>query len=409
MELHYFLRKYIFCVIFLFSIFAYSFINIYSNKDKLKAEIKECISLIEKEEVGSAINSFDEYAKSSLYKKMSFIEMYGFFQKLLYKNEINNFEYVKDKDGFLHFTEFYKGIENDYDKYARQVRRLAENAKNPNCKTIFVNPLGLYIENITRINDGYSPAKYDKEQDEFLFNLYENNVKVLDTRKTILEKNKNKEELFYKTDHHWTTQAEFYAFCDIVDYLNENFDANLDSDYYFRDINNYNLKLYKNSFIGSLARKAGIIYSGKDDYLFIEPKEQGKFSYFAHIKDNVEISRSGSFKDAFIVEKFLKDPDTYTEAKHMAYIGEISPYEVLKNEGNSSGPKVLFIRDSYLSASMCFLANLCSEIHSIWPLSENLNFDIEEFVEENDFDYIIVEAYPGNFNEEFFSFYKEAK
>ena len=35
--------------------------------------------------------------------------------------------------------------------------------------------------------------------------------------------------------------------------------------------------------------------------------------------------------------------------------------------------------------------------------------NVLKIVQENDFDYIIVEAYPGNFNEEFFSFYKEAK
>ena len=53
-----------------------------------------------------------------------------------------------------------------------------------------------------------------------------------------------------------------------------------------------------------------------------------------------------------------------------------------------------------------FLAPMCSELDAIWSLEESHVLDIESYVKENEFDYIIMEIYPYNINGDAFNFFK---
>lgn len=106
------------------------------------------------------------------------------------------------------------------------------------------------------------------------------------------------------------------------------------------------------------------------------------------------------------VDVLLEHDDIYSDSQYSLYLNGLRPYEHIVNEDNPDGIKVFAIRDSYFSPMMVFLAPMCSELDAIWSLEESHVLDIESYVKENEFDYIIMEIYPYNINGDAFNFFK---
>lgn len=102
-----------------------------------------------------------------------------------------------------------------------------------------------------------------------------------------------------------------------------------------------------------------------------------------------------------------KGEDIYSDSQYFLYLDGIRPYEKIINTDNPEGYKVCAIRDSYFSPMIVFMMPMWGELHAIWSLEESDRLDIEDFVKDNEFDYIIVEIYPYNINEESFRFFEE--
>jgi hypothetical protein len=75
------------------------------------------------------------------------------------------------------------------------------------------------------------------------------------------------------------------------------------------------------------------------------------------------------------------------------------------NLNNPDGPRVLFIRDSYTSTMAAFFASVCSSVDMIWSLEYTGN--IEELVENGNYDFVFIATWPQNLGEESFNFYKD--
>ena len=70
---------------------------------------------------------------------------------------------------------------------------------------------------------------------------------------------------------------------------------------------------------------------------------------------------------------------------------------------NSQGPKVLMITDSYASPIGAWLAPMCSRLDFLWA-NRNDDEAIDRYIEENDYDLVIVGLYPNDVNSEFIRF-----
>ena len=99
--------------------------------------------------------------------------------------------------------------------------------------------------------------------------------------------------------------------------------------------------------------------------------------------------------------------DIYSDSQYSLYLNGLRIYEKIINEENPEGTRIFFIRDSYFSPVMAFLMPMCGEIDAIWSLEESHDLDIESYIKNNEFDYIIVEVYPYNLNEEAFNYFKK--
>ncbi|PRR81679.1 alginate O-acetyltransferase AlgX-related protein [Clostridium vincentii] len=402
---HFFMKKYIFAGIFLLILFTFGITNFMYQFDGMSIAFQKYEKATNQDDVKKLISKIEDTANDELVGKISFIETYGYIQKLLGKSEIDNFTYGKDKSGYLNYPSFYREDDAKLKEYAKQIRRLKESVASKETETLFINPPGKYVPNISLYDKGFPVSDTNKIQDEFLLYLQNNSVETLDLRKPILESGLPYEKLFYKTDHHWTIEAAFLGFCAIVDDMESRYGVQLDPNKFYRDLNNYNIHYYPQSMLGSMGRNSGINYSGLDDFTFITPKFETNLVWEAIDLNGDTKRKEGSFEESILQLDLLSSSKIYSVSKYDTYIETINPWDKITNKNNPDGPKILCIRDSYFSPTLSFLAPLCSEIHMIWPLATTNKVDIEKYLEENNFDYVFIELYPGNINEEAFTFF----
>lgn len=400
------MKKHIFMVLFLLLLGIFSVANFAQVRRPLLKAVMDT-SVIEEEGLGAYVRQVEKVTENHVAFKLYFVEMYGFLQKLMDKKEINQFQVVSDENGYLNYAEFYEDPDHQIAEYAKRIRRLQDAAKEKECEVFFVNPIQKNVRGVTQTNEGFPIADYNLVQDEFLKELADNGVAFLDTRRTLEQYDLPYEDMFFKTDHHWTGQTAFLVFRDIVDFMNERYQAGLDPTGYYRNVNHYRLERYKGCMLGSMGRDTGVLYAGLEDILLIYPDFPSDIVY-TRIMDSGDTSiQSGSIRDTLISQEEIDSTDIYHNSKYGMYLEELTSAEIILNKKNPDGPKILCIRDSYFSPCMEFLTPLCSEIHAIWALGDAPGYEIEDYVRTHAFDYIIVELYPGNLEEAAFPYFEE--
>ncbi|NLL79094.1 MAG: hypothetical protein GX234_04765 [Clostridiales bacterium] len=358
-------------------------------------------------DVSGLIAEVEDTIADEMAGRMCFIEGYGYLQRLLGKRESNNFSYIQDKQDMLQHASFYREEDPLVPEYAKRIRRLKEYVEPYGTKVLFVAPPGKYIPGESNMYAGMPINDANKIQDEFLYELKKNQVDVLDLR-TYFDNTDDitYEEMFYKTDHHWTTRAALLATFQIVDEIDRRYGENWDPDGYYRDIGNYNIKEYKQCMLGSMGRNTGITFSGLDDFELIWPKENGEYEFTAQKDSGRDIEQSGSFEESFFYESNLTNTDPYDDSRYSIYLSGINVYDHVINQQNPDGPKVLILKDSYFSPVIAFLSPMCGEIEAFWTKDTEDKVDIEQHIRENRYDYILVEVYPYNIEDASIPYFK---
>lgn len=400
----YILKKRIFAVVFLLVIFSFSILNFMHSFEPLKTLLsdEDRTEAISVEEIEASINE-------NLLGKMNFIETYGYIQVLMDKRENNNFSSIMDEDGYLHYASFFREDDPYIFEYAMRLKRLQDCVKTNGTKVLFVVTPGKYIEGQTEFREGISVNNPDPVVNELLFYLNRLGVETLDLRTCIPNENITYEETFFKTDHHWTIPAAFYAMGEVVNKIEESFGEDLDPEDYYTDISNYDIVTYKKGMLGSMGRKTGVVYSGLEDFTALWPRYEGDFYRESVVDSNmVKQELEGNFVEAFVdTDLLLKKDNVYSDSQYSLYLNGLCLYEHIINNENPDGASFLMIRDSYFSPVMAFMMPMCGRMDAIWSLEETNEYDIESYVKEEKYDYIIMEIYPYNIENKAFNFFKE--
>ena len=171
------------------------------------------------------------------------------------------------------------------------------------------------------------------------------------------------EDIYYRTDHHWTSLGAFYG-------ANAIFDAMGLPPIRLSD---YQKTTVTDRFNGTLFSTSGVRWLPPDSIDTYVPDEGIKVtSYF----------RGTPEEGSLYVDRYLEEKDKYSY-----FLGGRQPLCVVEKQG-SAGPKVLIVRDSYSDSLAPFLTERFSELHLFDP-RDNLN-SIQGYVEEHDLDAVIV-------------------
>lgn len=203
---------------------------------------------------------------TTFFEKFQFINLNGAVRNFLGQREMNGV--VKLNNGYLLTTMDYSSDEFLSD-----------------CSTS-VASLGAYLEArgtaLVYAACPYTSGKYDSQLpdgvedygnqniDRFLLMLREADIDTIDFRETMHADGINHYDMMYKTDHHWTTEAGFYAYGILENYITEKTGCEVDER--ISDICNYTITTYKKWHLGSRGQRTGKYFAGIDDFDLILPK-----------------------------------------------------------------------------------------------------------------------------------------
>ena len=388
-------------ILSLFALIIFSGINAYYAKDSIMLELSNIFNDNDKS-LKDNILSFENIIDEEIFMKELFIELYGSMQYVLDKNEISNFSIVKDDMGKLHYS-YFANQKNDVSEIAKIAIDFGNDIEKSGANFVYLMPLDKEILGATTFSYGIPYPFRNEEANDFLNVLEKNEVDFLDFRESLLNSGIESSNLFYDTDHHWKTETAFWAFTQLIEYVNNNFDEEIDQDGFYRDINNYNQIVYENSYLGSLGRNVGISYGGIDDFTLIYPKFTTNYDFYGQ-NQIMDYSMHGSFRDSLLsLDAFTSEYDMMNPKfdKYMSYLGGNLALVHIDNKLVKDGPKVLFIKDSLMVPVAAFFTTVCSKVDLIDP--RHYKGDIRKYAIENDYDYVFMSFSPPNLSSDFFN------
>lgn len=147
------------------------------------------------------------------------------------------------------------------------------------------------------------------------------------------------EDIFYRTDHHWTTLGAYYGYAALMEALGRGAET--------PDRGDFSPETLSDEFDGTLYSQSGVHWL-LPDAMEAWVKEDGL---------SVTSWRSGAPEEAPLYDRsFLERKDKYA-----AFLGGNQPLCVIRNETGTG--RLLLIRDSYADALAPFLALHFQEVH----------------------------------------------
>lgn len=295
----------------------------------------------------------------SFWLKEKYIDLYGLVERLLgrtYIRDVNpSLVVVKDNHEQLQFLTFSA----DYTEEVEKIDKLNKIVQKSNTPLLYVQTPLKIIEGFTQLPSSVQDWSTENT-DKLLQALEDKGVDYLDLRQSIIEDGLNLEELFYKTDHHWTTHTAFWAMEQVVEKLENEYGMVLDIEKNYTDISNYKATEYPNSFLGSQGRRVGRFYTGVDDYTLLTPLFDTNYNVEIHKSDSVT-SYEGDFEETIIKTNLLDENESVYTNRYAAYFGGDYPEVRIENRNKAAGHKVLIIKDSFALPFSAFLSTMFAE------------------------------------------------
>jgi len=186
------------------------------------------------------------------------------------------------------------------------------------------------------------------------------NVTNIDLSPTLL--NHSDEEIYYRTDHHWTSLGAYYAYTDLINTINPSFNSSLVPEF----------ETVSDTFYGTSVSSSGFTWVKPDIIQVCKNIED------ANVERYEKGLNSEPVKCDLYDESYLELKDKYS-----MFLGGVAPLVHIKSDSNS-GNSILLIRDSYSDSLSPYLTEAFSDIYlvdlryyksSVSELAKDLNVD----------------------------------
>ena len=238
----------------------------------------------------------------------------------------------------------------------------------------------------------YTSSKYDPQLpkgisdygneniDRFLKILTDAGVDTIDFRECMYEDGIDQYDMMYKTDHHWNTEAGFYAYGILEDYIVDKTGCEVDER--VANLDNYTITTYEGWHLGSRGQRTGIYYAGIDDFDLIIPNFDTSLQNAAGVV--------GTMPELMIDMVPLANKN-YTSRYTYDYVmgGSLGTFTNLNSKNDI---KILIITDSFGKAVDPYLAMGFNQISYVYD--GNSASVTPEFIESYDPDVVIMMYYP---------------
>lgn len=185
-------------------------------------------------------------------------------------------------------------------------------------------------------------AEYkDAEVFDYIYENKADNIKFLDLRESFGDSVVSGEQIYYRTDHHWTSLGAYIAYGYYCDSLGLE----------YTPMDDFTVKEYS-GFYGSTYSGSGYFLT-EPDSLEIWESENSKDGM------KVSITNEGVTKEytSPFFEENLKVKDMYT-----AYLDGIQPTVVIENKNAKTDKTLLIVKDSFAQCAAPFFAETYSKV-----------------------------------------------
>ncbi len=314
---------------------------------------------------GAFMKDYETYVADQFVARDAFIQIKSLGERLQGKKINNGVYYGRDGCLIEQLTELDKA---QLDKNMAAVRDFAKNTDVPVSFAL--------IPGSVAINGDKLPAFIpDVNQREVIAELYGTlagtDITCVDMY-GMLEKHRE-EELFYRTDHHWTSVGAYYGY---RAFLEANGAAGE-----VVPLSEYEETVRSENFYGTLYSKTGAFWIRPDCIRTFVPET----GIYAERSEGKRVEQSELY-----VEEWLLKKDQYS-----MFLGGNQPLGIIYTERKEQ-PKLLVIRDSYFDSMAPFLTRHYSEIHMI-DFRYN-RADVKQYMEEKGIEEVLICYSLANFH-----------
>ncbi len=286
-----------------------------------------------------------------------FISVYGITQKLIGTSVYEDAGYtylIRDSRNFLHFHT----LSADPTPYAAAVSALNDTLTENGIPLLYLQAPTKEISGFTDYPAGIDYASHDNAQ-TMLDMLCANGVACMSFAKEFAASGIDPETLFYRTDHHWTTQAAFQAFGTALPRIAELTGGEIDLS--VADADNWTSVYQPQTFLGSIGRRVGEQLAGLDDYTYIEPAFETAYEVFYPPESREKPYWTGDFHATMVRDSLLYSEDV-TANRYASYFQYDYAELIIRNTGCDNGVRIAVVKDSFALPFTAFLSTAVSEI-----------------------------------------------
>ena len=339
---------------------------------------------------------------SNVFGYAAWQESNGLLHRLLQKNEFNNFTFVKDRMGYLHYALLYYEHDGDQPiRYAKRIKWMRDLYQRQNTKVYYVNiPSRYQPAESRRYIPGIPYQDTHVLQDDLYLTLEQFHVPIIDIQKALQTEGLPYESWFYRTDLHWCTESALFAAERMADALRAD-------GLPLPALPPYSFESQRSSMLGTEGIITGRTYAGLDDFVQILPKDDYRYHWSAQKRDGTAYEASGTAQEVFLQPIQPEEPgkpSAYIN-QYASYLGGSMAWQQIQNQSLPEAPRILLIGDTFCSPLLAYLAPVCSQVAQINPLAGDQ--DIEEHLQTHRYDAILVLFYPGNLTDAAFPFFEE--
>lgn len=277
---------------------------------------------------GKYISNLEKYFTDHFPLRETFVSLKT---QIYYSSGLNliNDIYIA-KDNFL-INKFSKPINND--KIINIINNFKKNNKELNV-SILLSPTAtsIYENLLPKHNINYS----EKEAIDYYYkNLNINTINVYDE----MINQKNNYQLFYKTDHHWTSFGAYIAYQEFLKNQNK----------YYIPLTELEIEIVSEEFLGTLYSK-----------VFTKNQEKDKIHKINTKENDFTVKYLTKTTNTLYEENFLKEKDKYSY-----FLNTNQGIIEITNNNIDNNDEILIIKDSFANSFIPLLANHYKKIHVI--------------------------------------------
>lgn len=314
---------------------------------------------------GQFTSDYETYIADQFPLRADFISLKANSEKLFQKKE-NNGVYL-GSDGYL-LQDFTSPDMERATKNAEYINLLAEN----------FNVYMALAPTATKINENKLPLfATPYNESEYITDFYgklSSKVHKVPILETLQKKAPSNEQLYYKTDHHWTTLGAYYgytAFCETVGIKS-------------LPLSDFTIETVSNTFYGSLFSKGNFTFIHPDEVQIFYPKTPNPVT--------VTYEATNKTTDSLYALEYLALKDKYS-----LFLDGNHPV-IHINSSVQNGRKLLIVKDSYAN---CFIPFLTAHYEEIYVFDLRLaNMPLSTFAREHQIQDILMLYNVQNFSAE---------